>query len=113
MDVIIYKILSYLYGCAKSGKRPRIEDICHDCSMFHIPQSYWNMIMEELIHAGYVSGFMIKATKSGNIIFMTDSARITLEGVHFLQDNSKMQKVKAFLGTAFNTVLQGIIEAII
>ena len=57
MEIIVYKILSYLYECMKSGKHPRMEDMGCVCQMFRIPQEYWNQVMEELIDCGYVKGF--------------------------------------------------------
>ena len=49
MEVIVYKILSYLYECMKNGATPEMEDMCHNCKLFRIPRSYWLMIMKDLI----------------------------------------------------------------
>jgi len=57
MEIIVYKILNYLYECMKAGKHPRLEDMGSTCQMFRIPQEYWNQVMEELIDCGYVKGF--------------------------------------------------------
>jgi len=31
MEIIVYKILSYLYECMKAGKHPRLEDMGSTC----------------------------------------------------------------------------------
>lgn len=109
MDVIIYKILRYLYECMKEGKRPELSEMCCDCQLFKIPESYWNQIILELVESGYVRGFLYRMTKDGLIITMTDSAAITMKGVHFLEENSRMQKAKQFLGKSFEIVLESIV----
>lgn len=65
MEVIMYKILCYLYECMKAGKRSSMEDFCYNCSMFCIPQGYWDQIMKELIEQGFIRGFMAFAAKDG------------------------------------------------
>lgn len=109
MNVIAYKILKYLYECMKAGIRPDMMDMCCDCKMFHIPQEYWNQIILELIDSGYVKGIMHFQSKDGIHIQLADQAGITLKGVQYLEDNSKMREVKNFLGNAFEIVLSTII----
>lgn len=110
--VIMYKILSYLYACMKAGKRPLQEDFCCECTMFSIPETYWNSILEDMVNGGYVKGVVAVESLGMHGIKVTPDAAITMEGVTFLQDNSKMQKVKEFLGKGFETVLAGIIAII-
>lgn len=110
MDVIIYKILRYLYDCMKAGKTPMLEDMCCSCKLFNIPQSYWKYIIYELIKSGYVRGFIYSYTKDGLVVTMTDSVSITLDGVHFLEENKRMKKVKEFLGRSFEVVLDTVIS---
>lgn len=40
MEVIMYKILRYLYECIKTGKPPELTDIMWNCKMFDIPKAY-------------------------------------------------------------------------
>ena len=110
MDVIIYKILRYMYECLKAGRKPVLEDICYDCRLFSIPERYWESIIRELIDAGYVRGITYRITKSGLLIDMMDDASITLDGVHFLEENSGMAKAKQFLGNAFEIVLDTVLK---
>lgn len=112
MEVIMYKILSYLYECMKAGKRPRLEDFCCNCNMFCVPKGYWNQIMAELIEHGFIHGFIKFTSKDGITVQMTAEAGITYKGREFLRDNSGMQKARQLLGAAFPVVLDGIITAL-
>lgn len=111
MRVIMYKILKYLYGCMKLGKRPVLEDMCCRSALFQIPEEYWKQIIAELSETGYVKGFIYTRTKDGLAVTMTDSASITLAGVEFLEENGSMAKVRQFLGGAFEIVLETILKA--
>ncbi|MDO4176273.1 MAG: YjcQ family protein [Bacillota bacterium] len=113
MDVIAYKILSYLYECMKNGVPARAEDMCASAKLFRIPERYWRQIIEELQDEGLVKGFFIINTKDGRIVSMTDEARITLKGANYLEENSKMKEVGEFLGAGFREVLSTMIKAII
>ena len=42
MEVIMYKILRYLYECMKLGVEPELEQFAWNSKLFDIPQSYWN-----------------------------------------------------------------------
>ena len=113
IEVVMYKILKYLYECMKAGKRPRSEDMCYDCQMFTINEKYWYQIMNELIDNGYIRGFIKIITKDGDIIQMMDNAGITLKGRDYLRDNSAMKAAKDVVGKAFEIVLDGIIKALL
>lgn len=108
MEIIIYKILCYLYECMKAGVRPRAEDMGWDCQMFTIPQPYWDRIMKELIANGFVDGFTRTVTKSGVHMQMNEDAGITFKGREFLRENSGMKAAKSYLGKAFVILLEGI-----
>jgi len=40
MEVIMYKILRYLYECMKLGVEPELEQFAWNSKLFDIPQSY-------------------------------------------------------------------------
>lgn len=108
--VIVYKILKYLYECMKAGKRPMAEDIQPSCQMFSIPEPYWSSIMSELIDCRYVKGiYKVDIMGSGTGYKFSPEAAITMAGVEFLQENSRMQKAKDFVGEEFKSVLAGVI----
>lgn len=113
MEVIMYKILRYLYECMKTGKRPELPEYSWESKLFTIPKEYWCQIIEILIDEGLVKGFRATITKGGTIIQLTDQVKITYAGVCFLHENSAMQKVKNLLGEAFDITLSGIIGSIL
>lgn len=113
MEVIMYKILKYLYECMKADVLPRMEDINCTCQMFRIPLRYWGMIMDELFSRGLIKGFRRITTKGTVIIQMIDNPGITYEGRQFLVENSGMKRAAEFTGNAFAVLLDGIVAALI
>lgn len=111
-EVIAYKILAYFNECTKAGKRPQAEDFCCSCEMFQIPESYWIVIMRELLKKGYLSG--IHEVQEGQTVgFKVEpGAAITLDGVEYLKSNSLIAKAREMLGLSFETVLSRIIATI-
>lgn len=109
IEIIIYKILSYLYEKMKIGERPEFTDMCWDSQLMHIPEKYWKQVMMELIDKNFVKGFQYRYTKDGITVDQFGNAGITLEGREFLVNNSGMAKAKEFLGNAFEILLSQII----
>lgn len=103
-DVIVYKVLSYLYQSIKDGVKPsaaKAQEIAK------VNPVYWNAVISDLTDRG-----LVKA----NIVRMLDSTsygdvRITSAGVDYLSESPKMRKVKEFLGAAFDVALHIAIEA--
>lgn len=112
MDVIIYKILQYMYECMKVGVSPRLEDINYDSPMLRIPRQYWIQILQEMQASGFVNGFIFIEHKQNILMHMNDTARITLIGQQYLRDNSHMKKARDFLGESFQSVLSATVQAI-
>ena len=110
MDVIIYKILRYLYECMKNGRKPVMEDICCKCKLFDIPYRYWCSIIRELMDKNLVRGFRYTVVKGDPLIDIWDDASITMDGVHFLEENSGMAKARQLLGSAFEIVLDTVLK---
>jgi hypothetical protein len=112
MEVIMYKILSYLYAAQKAGEAPREEDFCAQSRLFHIPTSYWTDVLQELLDNGYIKGVEIAQYINGPSVDASH-AKITLQGVQFLRENAGMAKVREFLGNAFALVLEQVISKLI
>lgn len=109
--VIVYKILQYLYSCMKAGRMPDPEDLQPGGQLYNIPESYWIQIMTELIDRGYVKGiYEVKRIGRGNCVMITPEAAITMTGMEFLQDNSRMKKAAEFTGEAFESLLGAMIS---
>lgn len=107
MEVIIFKVLTYLYACLKQGKAPRFEDIQSNSRLLDIPEAYWIVVMQEMIRKELIGGVRVIPTKSGPT-FSDNGIHITLEGVNYLSENEGMKKAKKFLGETFLSVVNGL-----
>lgn len=109
IEVIVYKILRYMYGKMQTGERPEFEDMCWESKLMNIPERYWKQVMVELVDKRFVKGIRYTHTKGGILVEIHDTACITLEGREYLVNNSGMATAKEFLGTAFEILLSQII----
>ena len=100
MFVVMYKVLAYLYDCMKKGVEPRPSMLANNGDMLNIEESYWARIMKELVDHGYVDGVVVLGTWQGDLIVKFNHPVVTMEGVEFLQENSKMQKALNYLKEA-------------
>lgn len=107
-DVIVFKILTYYYACLK-------RKISFDKSVLmkildHVQEEYLTDIMRMMQEDGLISGVtVIKAWCNDYIITSElEDIRITLSGIRYLKDNSKMKElfeaVKASVGLLSNLV---------
>lgn len=111
-EVIAYKVLSYLYACIKVGKH---VDIPVMRELVGCNEAYLGVIVKGLQDDGYVRGFFFDGVSgvimdSPNIAAIREPA-ITMEGAAYVKENSRMGKVKAFVGKAFELALQTAIES--
>lgn len=114
MEVIMYKILKYLYECLKNDKEAKIEEFAWHSKLFDIPQGYWIEIIITLVKRGYITGFKIIDKTKGPTVLDTDRPfKITFEGVEFLNENNRMKKAKEYCGEAFNVILSAVLGVII
>lgn len=109
VNVIVYKILKYLYECKKLGYRPRVEDITWNANLLRIPELYWIDVILDLKDKGYIKGVNAIDTKDGTIITTTDRFGITLDGMQYVDDNSAMTKTKEYLGAAVMETIKATI----
>ncbi len=97
--VISYRILIYLYGCLKEGQLASLEYLRYDTNDFPVKKDYWQYILRHLYEEGFIEGVVLIPILGQNIkgIKLTDQLTITPKGIAYLQENSTMQKAKAFL----------------
>ena len=91
--VIVYQILSYLYGCLKNDEQVQPELIRYDSRYLEINKNYWLYIIENMVRAGLIEHVVLK--ENGNRVTGVshlDRCRITPEGISYLCDNSFMAK---------------------
>lgn len=97
--VLVYRFLSYLYACLKSGERPSWEYLNYGTKDFPIGEEYWNYLLEHLIDDGLVEG-LVKVRCIGvkdGFKEMPDGVKITPRGIEYLQENSAMKRAAEFL----------------
>lgn len=111
MNVVVYKLLAYLYACLKAGVCSNFSDIQSESGLLNIPKRYWVAVIEELREHGYITGVKITRTQTGPVL-LNNGIRITLKGVEYLEENSWMQKTGTFLGESFQSVLDGLISGL-
>lgn len=103
LDIIQFKVLSYLYRCAKDGVRP-VPSKAQEFA--GVNEVYFEAVMEDLLDSKYaaccVRGFPPGSYKG---------VRITSKGFEFLRDSTGMRRVAGFLGEAFESVLALAVEA--
>lgn len=109
MEVIMYKVLKYLYESLKAGHKTCLEEVAWKCKLFDITREYWLLIMREMIDSGYVSGIKYVAAKDMEGVIETGTFSITKAGREYLTENSTAQKIKATLGDVFSITLGGVI----
>lgn len=86
MQVLMYKILKYLYECMKLGKEARLEDFSYSSELFDVPKSYWLEVISTFVTHGYIKGFKIYENKYKDVKFYVETNppfKITYEGVIF------------------------------
>lgn len=113
MEVIMYKIIRYLYECIKTGKSPELTDIMWRCKLFDIPKVYWLAIMRELIEDEYIDGLRFIGAKDMEQVLQVSDIRITKKGRDFLKDESVLSKIKPALDAGFETLVTAIASIII
>lgn len=110
VEILIYKILTYLYECLKQGKQTEIECYSWESKIMNIPYKYWAWIMTVLIEKELIEG--LEVTKD-NSIRVCEPCKITFEGVEFLHENNGMKEAKEFLKDTFDVILSSVIGTII
>lgn len=99
--VLAYKILAYLYTKLKAGEDVDPTLLAADGPLLKVPERYWTYILDNLQKQGFIQGvILVKAWGAEVIVESIDKIQITPEGIAFLQENSLMEKAKAFLKEA-------------
>ena len=97
--VLAFRILAYLYACLKAGEKPDNEYLKYGTDKFPIGEAYWYYLLSHLYAEGYIGGIAlipILGCPEKGVKLLPDLC-ITPKGIEYLQENSAMQKAKAFL----------------
>lgn len=98
-DVIVFKILTYLYACIKRKIVFDADIFDATISMKSIDENYFADVLKMMSEEGLIQGYAYKQAWGGNIIMLSDMGdlKITSAGIRYIEDNSKMQQIKEFL----------------
>lgn len=98
-DVVLFKILSYLYGCIKRKYSFDITSFNAVISKQKVNDDYLSSILHMASEEGLVEGLTFTHAWGMNYIVCNDYSdmTITAKGIRYLKDNSKMQEVKKYL----------------
>ena len=108
MEIVMYKILRYLYECMKNGREPDLTEYGWESKIFSIPKEYWICVIVEAVEKGYVKGFLVIKSKGITQVELKEKPVLTMEGRQFLLENSLMKKIKDDIKESFSIVLSGI-----
>lgn len=97
--VVIYRVLAYLYACLKAGENANLDYLKYDTSAFPINENYWQYILMHLFDDGLIEGVVIVPVigEQLKLVKLTPITTITPKGIEYIEENSVMQKTKAFL----------------
>lgn len=95
-DYIVFKILTYLYGCLK---RKNIFDkkVFRDSIVTQeVQEEYLTDILRMMTRENLIEGLYFIKAWGNTYILVSDLAdmHITSEGIHYVLDNDKMRKIK-------------------
>lgn len=88
---IVYLILSELYDAMKKDREIDFKSISP--LRFGIPESYISEIWAELLYKGYTKGYVVREVGRNVYITGLKDAKVTMDGIEYLENNSTMKKV--------------------
>lgn len=98
-DVIVFKILTYLYSCLK-GKATFNKSVFDALiSKQSITDEYLTNILRMMSSDGLIEGISFAKAWGNTYIMISDydDLLITSSGIKYLKENSKMNEVKKYL----------------
>lgn len=92
-DVIVFKILTYLYRSLKNGYKDDTY-LCPLTDDFPISEEYFLSILEDLGNKGYIKNLKLTKAWGGDIVkYDLSKLKITGDGITYLRDNLRMRKL--------------------
>jgi hypothetical protein len=98
-EVLVFKILTYLYAILKRKQVFDNEVFTKAVIGDQINKDYLNDILIFMEQDGLINGLQYKKIWGNQSLIINDlnEMKITPEGIHYLNDNSKMKEIKDFL----------------
>lgn len=113
-DVIVYKILLYLYGVMKRKISFQEASFNMIVSRAEISEEYLADILRLMQSEGLIEGAAIVRAWGNDYVLAGDISEIaiTAAGIRYLKENSAMKKIGVLLGKAPGTIanLIGIVK---
>lgn len=100
-EVIVFKILTYLYACLKKGQSVDKKilspaSVCFCKNGEALPETYWHNVLCMMSEEGLIAGLnFIRPWGSGTAICINDitDCRITPTGIRYLSENSQVKNI--------------------
>lgn len=94
-NLLVCKILLYLYQCLKNGEAPTKNGLLLGCRLGELADGYRDFILRSMTEEGLISGLLFVKTWGQDTVCASDidEVRITSEGIRYLSENSTMQTV--------------------
>lgn len=115
-DVVVFKILTYLYACMKRKIFFDADTFNATISMKNINENYFADILRMMSEEGLIKGYVYKEAWGGNVITISDlcDLNITSAGIRYIEDNSKMKQIKEFFLSqeGFSSLVTALIKMV-
>lgn len=97
-DVLVFKILTYLYACLK-GKAFYDPDVVEKTFFRGVTEAYRTYILRHMADSGLIEGYRYTHAWGNVYVSLTDlsECQIAPAGITFLKENSTMKKVLSAL----------------
>lgn len=101
-SIIMYYLLSYLYGCLKKGRPVQESTVLLNEYPVKLAESYTVYILDNMQREGLIRGaeiFKVPVLGAGEMRSVRDVTKleITPEGIRYLTENSTMTKAKEII----------------
>ncbi len=98
-DVVIFKVLTYLYGCMKRKYSFELCSFNAVISKQNVNDEYLSDVLYMAVEDGYIEGILFTKVWGGNKIITSEMSdmKITSSGIRYLNENTKMKDVKDYL----------------
>lgn len=103
-DVVVFKVLAYLYQCIKDGVEPNPAKAQEFAKINPV---YWRAVISDLVDRKLIAATVLKTMGETRYYDL----RITSAGVDYLTESPKMRKAKEFLGAALDVAVHIAVEA--
>ena len=98
-DVVVYKILIYLYACLKGKIVFNKEVFYKTIGKEHINEAYLYKIYKMMSDEELIENLTFAKAWGNDFMLISEEEemQITVKGIHYLKDNSKMKEVGKYL----------------